>query len=178
MFESLDKVGGGLVNIILGALILWVGQTTFHHAGQLATVDQKFESVDRQFADVDQQYGSLKSWLEKVVSSMKDSNRSNFTKEDADKLSEQLRKLDVFASNVERRLTDRLTEVEVKMASLESRQESRYQDSHELAALQMEVTQLRSALSQPMAPAAAPYQMAERAGNSTPVYLPPVDVRR
>jgi chromosome segregation ATPase len=179
MFDSLDRVGGGLVNIILGALILWVGQTTFHHAGQLATVDEKFENVSKQFSDVDQRYDSMKSWLDKVVTSMKDSNRSNFTKEDADKLTEQLRKLDVFASNVERRLTDRLTDVEVKMAALESRQETRYQSSHEVAELQMEVAQLRTALAQPMAPPqAAQYQTAERTVGSAPVYLPPVDVRR
>jgi len=178
MFESLDKVGGGLVNIILGALILWVGQTTFHHAGQLATVDQKLESINQRFTDVDKQYGSMKSWLEKVVSNMKDSNRSNFTKEDADKLSEQLRKLDVFASNVERRLTDRLTDVEVKLAALESRHESHYEDAHELAALQMEVTQLRSALAQPITPVPAQYQTVDRVVERTPVYLPPVDARR
>lgn len=178
MFESLDKVGGGLVNIILGALILWVGQTTFHHAGQLATVDQKFESVAQQFDDVDQQQESLKKWLEKVVSSIKDGQRNDFTKEDADKLVEQLRKLDSFAEKVERRLTDRLSDVEVKLASLESRHESRYQESRELAALQMEVAQLRSALAQPISPVAAQYQTVERVVDRTPTYLPPVDARR
>lgn len=178
MFESLDRVGGGLVNIILGALILWVGQTTYRHAGQLASIDQKFEGINQQFADVDKQYGSLKSWLEKVVTNIKDNNRSNFTKEDADKLAEQLRKLDVFASNVERRLTDRLTEVEVKLAALDSRHESRFQDSREIAALQMEVSQLRTALAQPITPTTATYQTAERVVDRTPVYLPPVDARR
>ena len=178
MFESLDRVGGGLVNIILGALILWVGQTTFHHAGQLATVDQKFDSVEQQFLDVDQQQDSLRRWLEKVVNGVKDDNRNDFTKDDGEKLVAQLRKLDAFAEKVERRLTDRLSEVEVKLAALESRHESRYQESRELASLQTEVTQLRTALAQPIAPAAVHYQTAERVVGNSPVYLPPVDARR
>lgn len=178
MFESLDRVGGGLVNIILGALILWVGQTTFHHAGQLATVDQKFESVNQQFIDVDGQYEGLRKWLEKVVNSVKDNNRYNFTRDDAEKLVSQIRKLDTFVEKVERRLTDRLSDVEVKLASVETRGLG----SEEVAALQMEVTQLRSQLNvaqaQSTLPPSVPYQTAERIVDRSPVYLPAVEPRR
>lgn len=178
MFESLDRVGGSLVNIILGALILWVGQTTYRHAGQLASIDQKFEGVSQQFVQVGKRHDGLKSWLEKVVSNMKDSNRNAFTQEDAEKLVEQLRKLDYIVEKLERRLTDRLTDVEVKLASLESRHESRYQESHELASLRMEVAELRSALAQSVAPQPVSYQTAERTVPGAPVYLPPVETRR
>ena len=54
--EVVDRLGGGLINLVLGALILWVGQTTFRHAGLLASVDQKFEGVGNQFDAVDQRH--------------------------------------------------------------------------------------------------------------------------
>jgi hypothetical protein len=176
MAEKLDFIGGGLMNIILGALILWVGQTTFQHAGLLASVDEKFYTVDQQFEDLEKSQDGLRKWLEKVVTGIKDEDRTKFTTEDADKLVEQLRRLDTFASQVERRLTDRLTAVEVKLATVETRD----LDGQQLATLQMEVAQLRSALSS-SSPYAAPeptYQPAGNVAHGMPVYLPPVTTRR
>ena len=49
--RSMDRMGGSLINAILGALILWVGQTTFRHAGFLAGVDERF--ITRQAEDDD-----------------------------------------------------------------------------------------------------------------------------
>ena len=46
--KVVDRFGGSLVNIILGVLILWVGQTTFLHAGQFASADERFQSVNLQ----------------------------------------------------------------------------------------------------------------------------------
>jgi uncharacterized protein (DUF885 family) len=176
MSEKLDFIGGGLMNIILGALILWVGQTTFQHAGLLASTDEKFYAVNQQFADVDKSQESLRRWLEKVVNGIKDEDRTKFTTEDAEKLVEQLRRLDTFASQVERRLTDRLTAVEVKLASVETRD----LDGQQLATLQMEVAQLRSALagSNPYGAAEPQYQPAANMAQGMPVYLPPVNTRR
>lgn len=180
MGEKFELISGGLVNIILGALILWVGQTTFHHAGQLASFDEKILAVEQQFTDVDKQHNSLRSWLEKVVNNIKDDNRRQFTTDDADKLVEQLRKLDDFASRVERRLTDRLTAVEVKLATVETRD----LDGQQLAALQMEVAQLRAALNHSSAPPSTPIEMQYQPAVSVasaqgmPVYLPPVNARR
>jgi len=180
MPEKLDFIGGGLMNIILGALILWVGQTTFQHAGLLASVDEKFYTVDQQFQDVEKNQESLRRWLEKVVTGIKDEDRTKFTTADADKLVEQIRRLDLFASQVERRLTDRLTAVEVKLSAVETRD----LDGQQLATLQMEVAQLRSALSNAAIqgnPYAAPepqYQPAGNIAHGMPVYLPPVNTRR
>jgi hypothetical protein len=174
MGEKIDGFAGSLVNIVLGALILWVGQTTYRHAGQLASIDQKFEGVTQQFKTVDDRLSGFRTWLDKAVSGLKDEDRMLATTDDADKLASDLRKLDTFASNVERRLTDRLGAVEVKLASLETQ----HLDSQELAQLRAEVAQLRYAVSQPIVPAAAQYQTAERTMNGTPVYLPPVEIRR
>lgn len=174
MFESLDRVGGGLVNIVLGALILWVGQTTFHHAGQLASVDQKFAAFEKQFTAVDKRYEGLRNWLEKGLGSVKERNRQSFTTDDAEKLIVQLRKLDDVVAKTERRLTDRLSDVEVKLAALQSRS----QKSEEVASLQMEVAQLRAALAQSPAPVPAAYQGPTEVAQARPLYLPPVTIQR
>ena len=59
MGDMVESVSGGLMNIILGALILWVGQTTFEHAGQLASVDKRFEGVGHQFETVDHKFATV-----------------------------------------------------------------------------------------------------------------------
>jgi hypothetical protein len=174
MSETIDRIGGSLVNVVLGAVILWVGQTTFRHAGQLASNDQKFTSIDQQFVDIDKRYESLRSWLDKVVNNIKDDSRSQFTTDDAEKVVEQIRKLDDFGTKVERRLTDRLTDVEIKLAALESRSPN----SQELAALQMEVAQLRATLAQPWSPPATSYQPVSNVAQVQPLYLPPVTTQR
>ena len=86
MGEALERIGGSVLNLVLGALILWVGQTTFQHAGVLASVDEKFDSIDQQFADVDKRHESMRKWLENVVTDMKDNSRSQFTAKEGDKL--------------------------------------------------------------------------------------------
>jgi chromosome segregation ATPase len=165
MSEKLDFISGGLMNIVLGALILWVGQTTFQHAGRLASVDEKFQGVNEQFADMEQSQESLRRWLEKKVSTS-----------DVDKVVEQLRRVDTFASQVERRLTDRLTSVEVKLASVETRD----LDGQQLATLQSEVAQLRALLASGndyRAPDSQ-YQPVANIAQPMPVYLPPINSRR
>ena len=53
MTNTLDKLGGSLINAVLGGLILWVGQTAVRHEGVLAGVDEKLAGVNQQFTDVD-----------------------------------------------------------------------------------------------------------------------------
>lgn len=166
MGDKLELISGGLMNIVLGALILWVGQTTFQHAGQLASVDEKFLAFDQQFEGVDKRSESLRRWLEK-----------KFSTEDAGKLVEDIRRVDTVLTRVERRLTDRLTDVEVKLSAVETRD----MDGHQLAALQGEIAQLRAALghqSQYYGSSDGSYQPAASVAQGTPVFLPPTGIRR
>src|SRR6185436_18417043 len=82
MNTTLDRLGSSLTSAILGALILWVGQTTFRHAGILAGVDEKIVAINKQFAAVDQRQEGLRRWLENMVNDIKDHNRSEFTQSD------------------------------------------------------------------------------------------------
>ena len=173
MPDMLEKFGGSVMNLVLGALIVWVGQTTFQHAGILAGVSEKFATIDKQFADIDKRHESQRKWLESVVTEIKDSNRSQFTAKEGDKLVGQIRLVESSAIDLERQIAQRLSALEIKLTALESHGENLQQ----LAALQAEVARLRYAMSQPLAPPDMQYQAATSVSQQ-PVYLPPVGARR
>jgi chromosome segregation ATPase len=180
MAESMERIGGSLLNLILGGVILWVGQTTFHHSGLLAGVDEKFRTVDQQFTEVDKRHESIKKWLENVVNGIKENNDSIFTAKDGDRLIGQLRQAEFSAAELERRVAERLSALEARFAALETTQRG----SQEVATLQWEVAQLRDALTRTAAAqavaaqGAAVYPSADRTARGAPVFLPPVDSRR
>ena len=174
MSSALDRLGGSLINAVLGGLILWVGQTTVRHAGQLAGVDEKLAAVDQQFLDTEKRHESMRKWLENVVNDMKDSNRAQFTLKDGDKLISQVRQAEVFVSELERRLAERVAALEIKLTALETR----HHDSQQVAALQIEVAQLRAELGRALLAQDVYQQSNERVARGTPVFLPPVEGRR
>jgi septal ring factor EnvC (AmiA/AmiB activator) len=175
MSNTLDKLGGSLINAVLGGLILWVGQTTVRHEGVLAGVDEKLAAVNQQFTDVDKRQEGMRKWLENVVNEMKDNNRLQFTLKDGDKLVAQVRHAEQFATEFERRMVERIAALETKLASLEVQ----HRGSQEVAALQLQVAQLRGELIHASAVAQeSQWQSSERVARGTPVFLPPVDSRR
>src|SRR5438874_8990242 len=99
--STLDRLSSSLTSAILGALILWVGQTTFRHAGILASMDEKIVAITKQFSTVDQRQESTRKWLESMVSGIKDNNRSQFTQADVDKLATQVRSAEQSSTELE-----------------------------------------------------------------------------
>ena len=175
MTDKLDRLGGSLINAILGALILWVGQTTFRHAGVLAGVDEKLVAVKEQFEDIDKRHEGMRKWLESAVNDMKDNARSHFTLKDGDKLVAQVRQSELFTGDLERRFVERVNALDVKLTALEART----RDSQEATAMQLEVAQLRSELARMAVYAQqVQFQSDDRFARGTPVFLPPVDHRR
>lgn len=174
MGEALEKIGGSVMNLVLGALIVWVGQTTFQHAGVLASVDEKFENIDQQFVDVDKRQESLKKQIDSAVVEMKDSARSQFTAKEGDKLFTQIRQVEFSAQKQERDFYQRLADIEVRLATLQTSG----QNVQQVTALQAEVTQLRFAMSQAAnTPPSLQYSGATSVSQQ-PVYLPPTGTRR
>ena len=173
MGEALEKIGGSVMNLVLGALIVWVGQTTFQHAGILASVDQKFAAIEKQFQEDEKRHESTRKWLENVVSDLKDSNRSQFTQKEGDQLIAQLRQVEGSAINLERKFAQRLGELELRVVELQASG----QNVQEVAALEAEVAQLRYAMTQaamaPVTQAPTTIAVAQR-----PMYLPPVASQR
>src|SRR5438270_12982183 len=98
---TLDRLSSSLTSAILGALILWVGQTTFRHAGILAGIDEKIVAINKQFTAVDERQESMRKWLENMVSDIKDSNRSQFTQSDGDKLITQVHQAEQSSAELE-----------------------------------------------------------------------------
>jgi hypothetical protein len=174
MSNTLGKLGNNLINAILGGLILWVGQTAIRHEGTLAGVDEKIAAVNHQFEDVEKRQESMRKWLESVVNDLKDSNRSQFTLKDGDKLVAQVRQAEVTAAELERRFLERLNALDVKLAALETG----HRGSQEVTLLQMEVSQLRNELTRAAIAQQLQYQSQERVARGAPVFLPPVDSRR
>jgi chromosome segregation ATPase len=184
MPEGIEKIGGSLLNLVLGGVILWVGQTTFRHSGVLASVDEKFTAQAQQFADVDRRLEGVRKWIESAVTDLKDSTRSNFTLRDGDKVVAQVRQVEMSTTELERRLAERLSGIEARIAALETKQ----QDTQQVAALQWQVAQLRDTLARTSAPAAVAqeatayqqpvYQQSPEVARGTPVFLPPTGTRR
>jgi hypothetical protein len=174
MHSTLDRLGSSLTSAILGALILWVGQTTFRHAGILAGIDEKIVAINKQFTTVDQRQEGLRKWLENMVSDLKDHNRSQFTQADGDKLATMLRQAEQSSAELERRFADRLAALDLKITALETS----HRDSQEVTALKMELTQLRSDQTRAAIAQEAQNQSSERFARGNPVFLPPVENRR
>jgi uncharacterized coiled-coil protein SlyX len=174
MSNTLGRIGNNLVNALLGGLILWVGQTAVRHEGVLAGVDEKLAGIDQQFTDVDKRQESMRKWLESVVNDMKDNNRAQFTLKDGDKLVAQVRQAELAAVEMERRFGERLNALEVKLTTLDTT----HRGSQEVAALQMELAQLRNELARAVLAQQMQYQADDRVARGVPVFLPPVDTRR
>src|SRR3954469_6712674 len=107
--STMDRLTSSLTSAILGALILWVGQTTFRHAGILASMDEKIVAINKQFSVVDQRQEGMRKWLENMVNDIKDSSRSQFTQTDGARLADQVRQAEQSSTQLERRFAERLT---------------------------------------------------------------------
>src|SRR5436190_15106905 len=118
--STMDRLTSSLTSAILGALILWVGQTTFRHAGVLAGIDEKIVAINKQFSTVDQRQEGLRKWLENMVSDLKDSNRSQFTQADGDKLAALIRQAEQSSAELERRFAERIAALDLKLTALET----------------------------------------------------------
>jgi formyltetrahydrofolate synthetase len=174
MHSTLDRLGSSLTSAILGALILWVGQTTFRHAGILAGIDEKIVAINKQFVSVDQRQEGMRKWLENMVNDIKDSNRSQFTQTDGDKLASKVREAEQSSVDLERRFADRISALDVKLTALETQ----HRDSQEVAALKTEIAQLRSDLTRAAVAQEVSSQSGDRFARGNPVFLPPVEARR
>lgn len=157
---EIDNLGNGLVNVVLGALILWVAQTTFQHSGTLAGVDQKFDSVTVQ-------QDNLRQRLDNLLADLNNRTRSRFTREDGDKLAAEVEEVSQYVADLERRLADRVTDVRLKLIALQTQGV----DQRELSRLRTDVERLHAGLYPPGAasgPVSAPFGRANVARVAAP----------
>lgn len=108
-----EKLGGSLINVVLGALILWVAQTTFQHSGELAGTDQKYENLQAQ-------YESQRNRLDTLMNTLQDRTRSRFTREDGDKLAGRIEDTSELVNSLERRLVETVTELRLQVIALQT----------------------------------------------------------
>jgi hypothetical protein len=175
--NTVNRLTAGLITAILVALILWIGQTTFHQAAMLAALDEKLSNVTHQLEDVDQRQDGIRKWVDNLLAEVKDSGRSHLTAKDREVLEAQLRQTEQSTTELERKFVERLNGLELRLASLETQ----HQHSQEVAALESEITQLRSDLTRATAVQEAQSQQPQnndRFARGVPVFLPPVDNHR
>ncbi|MEO0531769.1 MAG: hypothetical protein AAF266_14510 [Planctomycetota bacterium] len=130
-----EKLGGSLVNVVLGALILWVAQTTFQHSGELAGVDEKFGSLQAQ-------NDNLRDRLDGLMHDVGERTRSRFTAEDGDKMGERIEQTVQLVTAVERRIAERVTELQLKVIALQTQGV----DQREVGRLRTDLERLQAGL--------------------------------
>ena len=142
--EAIERIGGSLVNVVLGALILWVGQTTFRHAGMLASFDQKFSGIDHRFDATTAGQESLRKRFDDMFDDVGERTRSRFTREDAEKMGARISQLREGQAAFERQVFERLGALQLKLIALETGDANR----QEVAVLRTELERLRGAVVQ------------------------------
>ena len=108
----MDEFGGSFVNLVLGGILLWVGQTTFEHNGELAGIRQQLSSMT-------QRHEMLGDRYDRVVESLNQRTQSRFTSEDGEKLAQRIKSVEISESTLKDRLLERLGELRVQVSSLE-----------------------------------------------------------
>lgn len=108
-----EKLGSGLINVVLGALILWVAQTTFQHSGQLAGTDQKYESLQTQ-------HDSVRDRLDSLMHALNDRTRSRFTREDGERLASRIDESSDAVALLERRIGGTVTDLRLQVIALQT----------------------------------------------------------
>lgn len=108
-----EKLGGSLINVVLGALILWVAQTTFQHSGELAGTDQKYENLQTQ-------HDTVRDRLDALMHTLNDRTRSRFTREDGERLAARIEDTSDLMNTLERRIGESVTDLRLQVIALQT----------------------------------------------------------
>ena len=108
----MDEFGGSVVNVLLGGLLLWVGQTTFEHNGELAGIRQQLEGLNDRHQLQNSRY-------DRVLESINVRTKGRFTVSDGEKLSQRIDSLQLSAQSGRRQLQDRLAKLHVQASVME-----------------------------------------------------------
>ncbi len=107
-----DEFGGSVVNVLLGGLLLWVGQTTFEQNGEMAGVQQQLESMNTRHQTLHERY-------DRIVESINNRTQKRFTADDGDKLSKRIDSVQLSTQSLRQQWQDRLSELRVQVSALE-----------------------------------------------------------
>ena len=154
----IEEFGGSVVNMVLGGLLLWVGQTTFEHNGELVGVHQQVESMSIRHENLQDRHDQL-------LKSLNDRTRDRFTAEHGEKLSERIDLVQLCTQSLREQSQDRLAEIRVQVSALQvqiqsspfrlaysdpaTAQKDMQQIHDEMANLRSEVTRMSRVLNAP-----------------------------
>ena len=144
-----DEFGGSMVNLLLGGMLLWVGQTTFEHNGELAGVHQQLEDISRRHQILHERHDTL-------LDSLNQRTQGRFTADDGDKLAKRIDAVQLSSQSLREQWQDRLAELRIQVSALEVQlQSSPYRLAHagkahpsqEVETMQTEMKTLRNEVS-------------------------------
>lgn len=120
-------ISGSLITLILGGVILWVGQTTFHHNGVLSGIDQQLSAFKARHETLREQY-------DEIVSTLNERTRSRFTREDAAKFEQRTKELELSHMALKDKVHDRVSALNLQLASVETHVRTQSSSSPNMAA--------------------------------------------
>jgi hypothetical protein len=112
MDSVLDSLGGGFTSLILGALVLWVGQTTFKHNGTISGFQHQMEAVHAR-------HDALRTRYDELVKSLNERTQSRFTAADGEKISNRVIQLENSTVVVKEDFNEKLNSLKMKIAGVE-----------------------------------------------------------
>jgi len=107
-----EGLGGSLINLILGGVILWVGQTTFQHNGQLSGMVHQLEAVN-------DRYTALRDRHDKLISTLNDRTKARFTEQDGEKLEHEIERVALNAQAIKEHVQERIGTLRLALASVD-----------------------------------------------------------
>ena len=115
-----DSISGSLITLILGALVLWVGQTTFQHNGIISGVQHEVLAAG-------QRHQALQKRYDDVVASLNERTRSRFTREDGDKLMLRIKDVESALRLLNERVHEKTSDLSLQIAAVEVRAQAQSQ---------------------------------------------------
>jgi hypothetical protein len=107
-----EGLGGSLINLILGGVILWVGQTTFQHNGQLSGMVQQLEAVN-------DRYTALRDRHDALIATLNDRTKARFTEQDGEKLEHQIQGVALNVQAIKEHTQERIGTLRLALASVD-----------------------------------------------------------
>lgn len=107
-----SSLGNSLIALVVGAIILWVGQTTFQHSGKLAGVDHQLKAFEDRHTESLERYDEL-------LHVTAERTRSRFTREDGELLLARIKEGERRQRDLNQEILEKLSDARARIAALD-----------------------------------------------------------
>lgn len=107
-------MASSLVTLILGGVVLWVGQTTFQHNGILS-------GVNHQISAIHDRHESLRARYDEMVNMVSDRTKLRFTAQDGAKLERRIKDVELSYDATKYGVQEKIASLRLQLAAIEVR---------------------------------------------------------